>query len=49
MYLDRTEDEDQKMAERWKADADGILVFVSYCPFFLSLIPSGVPTWTLYL
>ncbi|KAF8260771.1 hypothetical protein EI94DRAFT_1429532, partial [Lactarius quietus] len=27
MYLDRTEDEDQKMAERWKADADGILVF----------------------
>ncbi|KAH9017116.1 hypothetical protein EDB83DRAFT_191925 [Lactarius deliciosus] len=27
MYLDRTEDEDQKMTERWKADADGILVF----------------------
>ena len=33
MYLDRTEDEDQKMTERWKADADGILVFVSDCPY----------------
>jgi hypothetical protein len=32
IYLDRTEDEDEKMAERWKADADGILVFVSDCP-----------------
>lgn len=38
MYLDRTEDEDQKMTERWKADADGILVFVSDCNLFLSLL-----------
>lgn len=38
MYLDRTEDEDLKMAERWKADADGILVFVSLAFFFKSLL-----------
>ena len=29
MYLKRAEDEDQKMAESWKGDADGILLFVS--------------------
>jgi hypothetical protein len=29
MYLDRAEEEDKKAAERWKGDADGILVFVS--------------------
>jgi hypothetical protein len=29
MYLERAEDQDEKMADRWKADADGILVFVS--------------------
>ncbi len=28
MYLDRAEEEDRKVAERWKGDADGILVFV---------------------
>src|SRR6266851_8961964 len=28
MYLDRAEEEDQKAVERWKGDADGILVFV---------------------
>ena len=28
MYLDRAEEEDKKAAERWKGDADGILVFV---------------------
>jgi hypothetical protein len=33
MYLDRAEEEDKKMAESWKGDADGILVFVS--PHFL--------------
>jgi hypothetical protein len=31
MYLDRAEEEDQKAAERWKGDADGILVFVRCC------------------
>lgn len=29
MYLNRAEEEDKKAAERWKGDADGILVFVS--------------------
>ena len=28
MYLEMTEEEDKKMAEGWKADAEGILVFV---------------------
>jgi hypothetical protein len=28
MYLNRAEEEDNKAAERWKGDADGILVFV---------------------
>jgi hypothetical protein len=31
MYLDRAEEEDKKAAERWKGDADGILVFVRFC------------------
>lgn len=30
MYLEMAEEEDKKMAESWKADADRILVFVSY-------------------
>ena len=29
MYVKMTDEEDNKMAERWKADADGILIFVS--------------------
>jgi hypothetical protein len=29
MYLERAEAQDKKMTNRWKADADGILVFVS--------------------
>ena len=28
MYLERAEEEDKKMVENWKADADGILIFV---------------------
>lgn len=47
IYLDRTEDEDEKMAERWKADADGILVFVSdlslFSFSFLSLLEYNMP------
>ncbi len=31
MYLNRAEEEDKETAERWKGDADGILVFVSCC------------------
>ena len=28
MYLDMAAEDDKKMAESWKADADGILIFV---------------------
>ena len=28
MYLKMATEEDEKMAESWKADADGILIFV---------------------
>ena len=28
MYMETAEEEDKKMAESWKADAEGILVFV---------------------
>ncbi|KAF8260512.1 hypothetical protein EI94DRAFT_1515963, partial [Lactarius quietus] len=27
MYLERAKEEDERMAENWKADADGILIF----------------------
>jgi hypothetical protein len=30
MYLEMAEEEDKKMAESWKADAEGILVFVRH-------------------
>jgi hypothetical protein len=29
MYLERAGEEDKKMTDSWKADADGILIFVS--------------------
>ena len=32
MYLEVATEEDKKMAEGWKADADGILIFVSCYP-----------------
>ena len=28
MYLEMAAEEDQRMVENWKADADGILIFV---------------------
>jgi hypothetical protein len=40
MYLNRAEEEDTKAAERWKGDADGILVFVR-CWWNLPLCPAG--------
>jgi hypothetical protein len=30
MYLEMATEEDKKMAENWKDDADGILIFVRY-------------------
>lgn len=35
MYLELAKEEDKKMAESWKADADGALVFVSHISCFL--------------
>jgi hypothetical protein len=32
MYLEMASEEDNKMAEGWKADADGILIFVRHDP-----------------
>ena len=34
MYLNLAEEEDQKMVESWKGDAEGMLVFVGHCPTF---------------
>ena len=31
MYLDMAKEEDTKMTDNWKADADGILIFVRLC------------------
>ena len=30
MYMEMAEEEDKKLAESWKADAEGILVFVRH-------------------
>ena len=40
MYLERAGEEDKKMTDTWKADADGILIFVS--PDFTFNPPSNV-------
>jgi hypothetical protein len=39
MYLNRAEEEDKRAAERWKGDADGILVFVRCWRNLLFYIP----------
>ena len=40
MYLDMAEEEDKKMADSWKADADGILIFVRLCLLVPCLTPA---------
>ncbi len=40
MYLEMAGEEDKKMAEDWKADADGILIFVSFRPLMPCLTPT---------
>jgi hypothetical protein len=45
MYNETAEEEDRKMAESWKADADRILVFVSYIALHITntaLAPMGI-------
>jgi hypothetical protein len=44
MYTKIAEEEDSKMVERWKADADGILIFVG--PPLSFFIPSNASTLT---
>ena len=40
MYLEMATEEDMKMVENWKADADGILIFVRIYDLILSLMPN---------
>ena len=38
LYLERASEEDKKMAENWKGDADGILIFVRHYHLFQNFI-----------
>ena len=40
MYLEMATEEDKKMVEDWKADADGILIFVRLYPPVLCFTPT---------
>ena len=40
MYLGMAEEEDKKLAESWKADADGILIFVRLYLLVLCFTPT---------
>ena len=40
MYLEMATEEDKKMVEDWKADAEGILIFVRLYSPFLCLTPT---------
>jgi hypothetical protein len=47
MYLERAEEEDQKMAESWMGDAEGMLVFVSaHLLFCVSLVDLRAADWS---
>ena len=40
MYLEMATEEDKKMVEDWKADADGILIFVRLYPLSWRFTPT---------
>ena len=40
MYMERAEEEDKRMVENWKADADGILIFVRLYLLILCFAPT---------
>ena len=40
MYLEMATEEDKKMVENWKADADGILMFVRHNLLIWCFIPT---------
>jgi hypothetical protein len=51
MYVKMTEEEDNKIAERWQKDADGILIFVCppitlYTAVQLSLTSLNIIDWS---
>jgi Family of unknown function (DUF6535) len=49
MYLERAEEEDRKMVESWKGDADGMLVFVRFCPIFRTFAyNAGIVDWFIF-
>ena len=48
MYLEMAEEEDKKLAESWKADAEGILVFVRLCPFVPCITSTNRPQTGLF-
>jgi hypothetical protein len=43
MHLEMAEEEDKKLAESWKAGAEGILVFVRLYPLVLFFTPTHRP------
>ena len=45
MYLERAKEEDEKIAESWQADANGILVFVRPSPNIVPRINSPFIDW----
>ena len=45
MYLERAKEVDEKMAEHWKADAEGILIFVRTCSSPMLHTDSSVIDW----
>ena len=47
MYLEMATEEDKKMVEDWKADADGILIFVCLCSNLMIHADSMVIDWTI--
>ena len=47
MYLEMATEEDKKMVESWKADADGILIFVCLSSNLVLHADSMVIDWSL--
>jgi hypothetical protein len=41
MYLEKAGEEDKKVVEGWKADADGILIFVRLCHLCLAALANA--------
>ena len=48
IYSKATEDEDNKMVERWQKDADGILIFMSPCVGIHIALPINRSTRPVY-